>query len=88
MIDIHSHILYGVDDGAKTIDDSIKLIDEMVKSGVTKFILTPHRRKGMFEETVEKIEEHFKILKEAVKNRYEDVELYLRKRNILYRRCS
>ena len=88
MIDIHSHILYGVDDGAKTINDSIKLIDEMVESGITKFILTPHRRKGMFEETVEKIEEHFKILKEAVKNRYEDVELYLRKRNILYRRCS
>ena len=51
MIDIHSHILYGVDDGAKTINDSIKLIDEMVKQGVTKFILTPHRRKGMFEET-------------------------------------
>ena len=88
MIDIHSHILYGVDDGAKTIDDSIKLIDEMVKSGVTKFILTPHRRKNMFEESSEKIEEHFNILKEAVKNRYKDVELYLRKRDILYRRCS
>ena len=77
MIDIHSHILYGVDDGAKTINDSIRLIDE------TKFILTPHRRKGMFEETVEKIEEHFKILKEAVKNRYKDIELYLRKGNLL-----
>ena len=84
MIDIHSHILYGVDDGAKTINDSIKLIDEMVKQGVTKFILTPHRRKGMFEETVEKIEEHLKILKEAVKNRYKDIELYLRKGNLLY----
>ena len=83
MIDIHSHILYGVDDGAKTINDSIRLIDEMVKQGVTKFILTPHRRKGMFEETVEKIEEHFKILKEAVTNRYKDIELYLRKGNLL-----
>ena len=88
MIDIHSHILYGVDDGAKTINDSIRLIDEMVKQDVTKFILTPHRRKNMFEESSEKIEEHFNILKEAVKNRYEDVDLYLRKRNILYRRCS
>ena len=37
----------------------------------------------MFEETVEKIEEHFKILKEAVKNRYKDIELYLRKGNLL-----
>ena len=56
MVDIHSHILYGVDDGAQTIDDSIKLIDEMVESGITKFILTPHRRKGMFEETKEKVD--------------------------------
>ena len=36
MIDIHSHILYGVDDGAKTIDDSIKLIDEMVNQQYNK----------------------------------------------------
>ena len=86
MVDIHSHILYGVDDGAKTIDDSIKLIDEMVESGITKFILTPHRRKGMFEETKEKVEENFDILKKVIKARYSDVELYLRKRNILYRR--
>jgi len=42
----------------------------------------------MFEESSKKIEERFNILKEAVKNRYKDVELYLRKRDILYRRCS
>ena len=36
MIDIHSHILYGVDDGTKTIDDSIKLIDEMVNQRCNK----------------------------------------------------
>ena len=88
MIDIHSHILFGVDDGAKTIEDSLALIEEMYNQGVKIFILTPHRRKNMFEESSEKIEEHFNILKEAVKNRYKDVELYLRKRDILYRRCS
>lgn len=49
MIDIHSHILFGVDDGAKTIEDSLALIEEMYNQGVKIFILTPHRRKNMFE---------------------------------------
>ena len=40
----------------------------------------------MFEETKEKVEENFDILKKVIKARYSDVELYLRKRNILYRR--
>ena len=39
-----------------------------------------------FEETKEKVEENFDILKKVIKARYSDVELYLRKRNILYRR--
>ena len=42
MIDIHSHILYGVDDGAKTIDESVDIIRNLYKNGITDIILTPH----------------------------------------------
>lgn len=42
MIDMHSHILYGVDDGCKTIEDSIKMINKALSVGVTDIILTPH----------------------------------------------
>ncbi len=42
MKDIHNHLLYGIDDGAKTIDDSIAIARELVKNGVTDAILTPH----------------------------------------------
>ena len=42
FIDIHNHILPGIDDGAKTVDDSIALIKEFEKFGVTHFIATPH----------------------------------------------
>lgn len=42
MIDIHSHLLYEVDDGAKTIDESIDIIKNLYNNGVTDIILTPH----------------------------------------------
>lgn len=40
--DLHTHILQGVDDGAKTIDESLKLIDALVKEGVENICFTPH----------------------------------------------
>ena len=42
MIDIHNHLLYGIDDGSKSIEDSVKIIREMSKIGYTDIILTPH----------------------------------------------
>lgn len=42
MIDIHSHILPGVDDGARTLTDSVDLVRELVKGGITDIIATPH----------------------------------------------
>lgn len=46
MIDIHSHILYGIDDGAKTIEDSLKILKEAEKLGFSDIIFTPHYIKG------------------------------------------
>ncbi|PMC37365.1 tyrosine protein phosphatase [Bacillus sp. UMB0899] len=48
MIDIHSHILPGVDDGAQTIEDAIKLAKEAVSEGITKIIATPHHHNGKY----------------------------------------
>ena len=42
FIDIHSHILHGVDDGAKTIEDSIKLLKQEKAQGVDAVVCTPH----------------------------------------------
>ena len=42
MIDIHSHILPGIDDGAKNINDTIAIIRELAEQGVTDVIATPH----------------------------------------------
>ena len=42
MFDIHSHIIYGVDDGSRSIEESIRLIEMDKKQGVTDIIATPH----------------------------------------------
>lgn len=42
MIDIHCHILPGIDDGAGTIDDSVKIVRELALYGIDKIIATPH----------------------------------------------
>ena len=43
MIDIHTHILPNVDDGSKSLEESIELLKSEVENGVNKVILTPHQ---------------------------------------------
>lgn len=42
LLDIHSHILPAVDDGAKSIDDTLVLLEMMCSQGITHVIATPH----------------------------------------------
>lgn len=42
LVDIHCHILPGIDDGSKDWETSIKLARDAVKDGVTHAVCTPH----------------------------------------------
>jgi protein-tyrosine phosphatase len=42
MIDLHSHILPGIDDGAQTIEDSMAMAEDAIKDGITCVVATPH----------------------------------------------
>lgn len=75
MIDIHSHIVFEVDDGPKTIEDSRALLEESYRQGVRTIISTSHRRKGMFETPEAKIEENFKQVQELAKEIADDLTI-------------
>ena len=42
MVDIHSHILYGLDDGARTLEESVAMVRLAAESGTTDIVATPH----------------------------------------------
>jgi len=46
VIDLHSHLLPGVDDGSRSVAQSVKVMKEQVARGVTDICLTPHFRAG------------------------------------------
>ncbi len=63
FVDIHSHILPGIDDGAKNVDESIKLISSMNKIGFKKIIGTPHTITGLYDNTNKSISDSYNKLK-------------------------
>ncbi len=77
MIDIHSHVIFDVDDGACDIGQSIEIIKEMISVGVTDLICTPHYRLKMFETSKEKVETNFNVLSKKVAELNLNINLYL-----------
>lgn len=67
VIDLHSHILFGLDDGARTLDDSLELARHSVEQGVTHMMCTPHINQGVFDNTAQQIEKVFTQTCEAIK---------------------
>ena len=63
FVDIHSHILPGIDDGAKNIKESLELIEKMNEMGFSKIIGTPHTYKGLYENTTKTIESSYNLIK-------------------------
>jgi protein-tyrosine phosphatase len=46
MIDLHSHLLPNIDDGSQSVEQSIAVLDEFARRGITDVVLTPHVRAG------------------------------------------
>ena len=53
FIDIHSHLLFGIDDGAKNFDDTLFLTNALIELGVYQIITTPHTMQSVWENTSE-----------------------------------
>ena len=49
MLDLHCHILPGVDDGASCLGESVRMIHAAYKAGITEIVCTPHCRDPYFD---------------------------------------
>lgn len=64
MYDIHNHILFGVDDGVETLEESIEILEDYKRHGIDFVVFTPHVNHPTVKSDIQKIKQHFQILKE------------------------
>ncbi len=76
IVDIHSHILHGIDDGAKTLDDTIFLIESMKGFGFKNIITTPHTTPLVWENTREGILSKLDQVKTEIPDLAQSVSLH------------
>lgn len=67
MFDIHCHILPGLDDGPKSIEDSLKMLEIAKRDGIEMIVATPHIMDGLYNNSRGRIIEGIRQLSEHVK---------------------
>ena len=75
MVDIHSHILFGVDDGAKDIEESIELLKQAVSAGYTDIVCSSHYYIGLYENR--NYLTHFNLLQDEINRLNIPINIYL-----------
>ena len=74
-VDMHSHLLPGIDDGAKDLEDSLMLIRGMKELGYQKLVTTPHIMWDMYRNTRPIIQEKLEIVRKALQQENIDIEI-------------
>jgi protein-tyrosine phosphatase len=78
MIDIHSHILHGLDDGAQTLKEAVEMVKIAAEDGITKIVATPHLFRGnFFNNDIKMLEKKKLELLKALKKIGNKTELYI-----------
>ncbi|EON79129.1 Capsular polysaccharide synthesis enzyme Cap8C [Lunatimonas lonarensis] len=65
-VDMHSHLIPGIDDGAQTMEDAIGLVRRLSDLGLEKLIVTPHIMSEFYKNTPEIIGEGLEMLKKEI----------------------
>jgi len=74
-VDMHSHVLPGIDDGAQTVEESIVLIQKMMDLGIKKIIATPHVMADIYQNTPETINASLDLLKAKLAEERMDIDI-------------
>jgi protein-tyrosine phosphatase len=80
--DLHNHLVPGVDDGARTVEDALEGIGRLWEVGVRTVVTTPHldgsvtQVPSVLTRRLEEVEEGWALLKEATDSAYPELNLY------------
>lgn len=69
MLDLHCHILPGIDDGAKTLEDSLAMVEKAISQGITHLMCTPHHNNGKYSNPANQVIEQVARLQQELDQR-------------------
>jgi protein-tyrosine phosphatase len=81
LVDVHNHLIPGVDDGARDLEEALEATGEMYEQGVRRIVMTPHldadliRRGKIFERRMAQMDEAWESIRSAVAIRFPDLEV-------------
>ncbi|MGF2941306.1 tyrosine-protein phosphatase [Enterococcus xiangfangensis] len=76
MIDLHCHILPGLDDGAQTLADSLAMVEKAIDQGITHIMCTPHHTNGEYNNPAKKVISAVETLQQAIDQRGWEMTLF------------
>lgn len=77
VFDMHCHIMCGVDDGAKNLAQSKKMLEIAYYEGIRHVILTPHYNKRFWDVSREQFNQGYQSILELVENMYPDMTVHM-----------
>lgn len=76
MVDLHSHVLFGIDDGAQSIEESVEILKKAYDAGIRKMMATPHFTIGEdVDRFIDRRQRRLEALKAAARDAHIDIEL-------------
>ena len=81
VADLHSHLVPGVDDGARSLEEALEAVERMVAAGIGRIVTTPHVNASLTYDSsvlgpwLETVDESWQELSEHVRQRFSNVEL-------------
>ena len=88
IIDIHTHILPGVDDGAAGKEEARRMLEIAAEDGITGIIVTPHYYPGRYTMPVHKIRAAYDQLLERNQDILQKISVYLGSEVMYYSGCT
>lgn len=76
IIDIHSHILPGIDDGSKNMEETAKILSMAVEEGIQGIVATSHYEAGFDAEWYKKYQDAYRCVDDYIKQHNLQIELY------------
>ncbi|MGG7058156.1 tyrosine-protein phosphatase [Clostridium tertium] len=76
MVDLHSHLIWNIDDGSKSREMTVNMLRQAVEGGTSKLVLTPHYFPGYYEVPINEVREKAKEVSLLAKDNGVHIEIY------------